>query len=83
MLRLKPLAALALAGGTSGCGPSPFHLAGNLFLRHLFCLSAHSVFIKIFCGDKAMHCLHFANINGGCRGVPLHKISQLLTLMFG
>ena len=50
----------------------------------LFCLCAHSVFIKIFCGDKAMHCLQFANINRRLF-VPglLHKISHLLTLMFG
>ncbi|AGT26635.1 hypothetical protein [Klebsiella pneumoniae IS33] len=54
---------------------SHLDLAGNLFLRHLFCLSAHSVFIKIFCGDKAMHCLHFANINGEpVVACPLHKI---------
>ncbi len=33
----------------------------------IFSACAHSVFIKIFCGDKAMDCLQFANINtGGC-----------------
>ena len=52
-----------------------FYLAGNLFLRHLFCLSAHSAFIKFICGDKAMHCLQFANINREpVMARPLHKI---------
>ncbi|VAU69616.1 Uncharacterised protein [Klebsiella pneumoniae] len=60
------------------------YLAGNLFLRHFFGLSAYSAFVKIFCGDKAMHCLHFANINRGLVvSCPLHQISHLLTLMFG
>jgi hypothetical protein len=60
----KPLAARALAGE---------HLVADLAISTwratcsapFFGLSAHSAFIKIFCGDKAMHCLHFANINRG------------------
>ncbi len=81
----KPLAAPALTGDDlvpSGYARGPFRLAGDLLLRR-YRLGAHSAFVDTAV-TSPMHCLHFANINRRLF-VPclLHKISHLLTLMFG